>query len=48
MKLTAWTRERLANFKVPRRFVTVPELPRNAGGKLFKGELRSKARGDRG
>ncbi|MFJ3992157.1 FadD3 family acyl-CoA ligase [Streptomyces sp. NPDC090032] len=46
-KLTAWTRERLANFKVPRRFVTVPELPRNAGGKLLKGELRRKARGDR-
>ncbi|MFE4785845.1 fatty acid--CoA ligase family protein, partial [Streptomyces sp. NPDC056716] len=47
-QLTAWTRERLANFKVPRRFVTVRELPRNAGGKLLKGALRSKARGDRG
>lgn len=46
-QLTAWTRERLANFKVPRRFVTVRELPRNAGGKLLKGALRSKAREDR-
>ncbi|WP_245239501.1 FadD3 family acyl-CoA ligase [Streptomyces sp. MZ04] len=45
-QLTAWTRERLANFKVPRRFVIVPELPRNAGGKLLKGELRRVARGE--
>ncbi|MFF2505441.1 FadD3 family acyl-CoA ligase [Streptomyces sp. NPDC058067] len=43
-ELTAWTRERLANFKVPRRFVAVEELPRNAGGKLLKGELRRAAR----
>ncbi|MEV5970819.1 FadD3 family acyl-CoA ligase [Streptomyces sp. NPDC051921] len=45
-ELTAWARERLANFKVPRRFVTVPELPRNAGGKLLKGELRRRAGGE--
>lgn len=45
-QLTSWTRERLANFKVPRRFVIVPELPRNAGGKLLKGELRREARGE--
>lgn len=45
-ELTAWARERLANFKVPRRFVVVPELPRNAGGKLLKGELRRAARGE--
>jgi acyl-CoA synthetase (AMP-forming)/AMP-acid ligase II len=44
--LTAWTRERLANFKVPRRFVPVESLPRNAGGKLLKGELRRAARGE--
>ncbi|MEU6662871.1 FadD3 family acyl-CoA ligase [Streptomyces sp. NPDC046821] len=43
-ELTAWTRERLANFKVPRRFVIVEELPRNAGGKLLKGPLRRAAR----
>ncbi|MFF9014112.1 FadD3 family acyl-CoA ligase [Streptomyces sp. NPDC014870] len=45
-ELTAWARERLANFKVPRRFVVVTELPRNAGGKLLKGELRRAARGE--
>ncbi|MFD7323474.1 FadD3 family acyl-CoA ligase [Streptomyces sp. NPDC059875] len=45
-ELTAWARERLANFKVPRRFVLVPELPRNAGGKLLKGALRRAARGE--
>ncbi|MFJ7209732.1 FadD3 family acyl-CoA ligase [Streptomyces sp. NPDC098789] len=46
-QLTAWTRERLANFKVPRRFTTVAELPRNAGGKLQKAPLRRAARGER-
>ncbi|MFG2210219.1 FadD3 family acyl-CoA ligase [Streptomyces sp. NPDC048638] len=43
-ELTAWTRERLANFKVPRRYHLLPELPRNAGGKILKGELRRTAR----
>ncbi|MCY0935366.1 FadD3 family acyl-CoA ligase [Streptomyces sp. H34-S4] len=45
-ELTAWTRERLANFKVPRRFTRLEELPRNAGGKLLKTELRRTARGE--
>ncbi|MFF3621783.1 FadD3 family acyl-CoA ligase [Streptomyces sp. NPDC002467] len=45
-ELTAWSRERLANFKVPRRFHLVPELPRNAGGKLLKAQLRRAARGE--
>ncbi|MFJ6369980.1 hypothetical protein ACIQK5_17615 [Streptomyces virginiae] len=43
-ELTAWARERLANFKVPRRFTSLAELPRNAGGKLLKTELRRAAR----
>ena len=43
-ELTAWARERLANFKVPRRFHAVPQLPRNAGGKLLKDQLRRLAR----
>ncbi|MEV6836988.1 FadD3 family acyl-CoA ligase [Streptomyces sp. NPDC051133] len=43
-ELTVWARERLANFKVPRRFHVVPALPRNAGGKILKGELRRAAR----
>ncbi|MEV5548282.1 FadD3 family acyl-CoA ligase [Streptomyces sp. NPDC052309] len=42
--LTGWARERLANFKVPRHFRLVPELPRNAGGKILKAELRRAAR----
>ncbi|WP_328315863.1 FadD3 family acyl-CoA ligase [Streptomyces sp. NBC_00388] len=45
-ELTAWTRERLANFKVPRRFHVIPELPRNAGGKILKAGLRRAARED--
>ncbi|MFI0977277.1 FadD3 family acyl-CoA ligase [Streptomyces sp. NPDC021093] len=41
--LTAWTRQRLANFKVPRRFVPLDALPRNAAGKVLKNELRALA-----
>ncbi len=40
--LTAWCRERLANFKVPRRFEVVDALPRNAAGKVLKYELRAR------
>ena len=35
-----WARERLANYKVPRRVVTVEALPLNASGKVLKRELR--------
>lgn len=38
-----WARERLANYKVPRRVVAVPELPTNATGKVVKEELRARA-----
>jgi acyl-CoA synthetase (AMP-forming)/AMP-acid ligase II len=31
--------ERLARFKVPKAFVAVPELPRNAAGKLVRSRL---------
>src|SRR6185436_4383487 len=34
-------RRQLANFKVPKRVIFVTELPRNAMGKVLKGELRS-------
>jgi fatty-acyl-CoA synthase len=39
--LIAWTRDRLAHFKCPRRVEFVAELPRNATGKLLKRELRA-------
>ena len=39
--LTAWCRENMANFKVPRLFVPVETLPRNAAGKVLKFELRA-------
>lgn len=35
-----WCRERMANFKVPRRVEIVEELPINATGKVLKEELR--------
>ena len=38
--LIAWSRENMANYKVPRGFVFVDELPRNASGKVLKTELR--------
>ena len=42
--LRNWARQHMANFKVPRVFFTVDELPRNASGKVQKfmlGELNS-------
>ncbi|MFS8359097.1 FadD3 family acyl-CoA ligase [Streptomyces sp. CWNU-52H] len=38
--LTAWARREMANYKVPRTVEFVGELPRNASGKVVKGELR--------
>jgi fatty-acyl-CoA synthase len=38
-ELTRFGRERLAAFKVPRRFVAVAELPRTASGKVQKHKL---------
>ena len=38
--LEAYLRERLAAFKVPRRWVFVDELPRTASGKVQKHVLR--------
>lgn len=42
--LVAWSRENMANYKVPRRFEIVDELPLNASGKVVKGELRERAK----
>lgn len=42
-ELTAWSREHMANFKVPRRFITVDALPRTPLGKVRRTELRDQA-----
>ena len=42
-ELTAFCRERLANFKVPAEFVIVDDFPRGATGKILKTELRVQA-----
>ncbi|MFE4701012.1 fatty acid--CoA ligase family protein [Streptomyces sp. NPDC056738] len=39
--LITWSRREMANYKVPRTVAFVPELPRNASGKVVKGELRA-------
>ncbi|MEU1009012.1 FadD3 family acyl-CoA ligase [Streptomyces sp. NPDC005890] len=39
--LIAWSRREMANYKVPRSVQFVRSLPRNASGKVVKGELRS-------
>lgn len=42
-ELDAWCRERLANFKVPRHYLALTALPRNASGKVLKSELEGSA-----
>jgi acyl-CoA synthetase (AMP-forming)/AMP-acid ligase II len=39
-ELEAWLRERIAGYKIPRRWFRIPELPRNAIGKVLKVQLR--------
>jgi long-chain acyl-CoA synthetase len=36
----SWARERLAGFKCPTGVTVVPELPRNAAGKVTRAALR--------
>ena len=40
-ELAGFCRDRLARYKVPKSFVTVASLPRNATGKVIKAELRT-------
>jgi len=40
----AWARERLANYKVPRRVEVLEAMPLNAIGKVLKFQLRERAR----
>ncbi|GAA1104640.1 FadD3 family acyl-CoA ligase [Streptomyces javensis] len=39
--LIAWSRREMANYKVPRQVEFLPELPRNASGKVLKAKLRA-------
>jgi HIP---CoA ligase len=43
-ELIAWAREKMANYKVPRRVEVVDVLPLNASGKVLKFELRKRIR----
>ena len=45
-ELTAFVAERIADYKVPRRWEFVADLPRNPTGKILKTQLRQKARQD--
>ena len=38
-ELKRYVKKNLANYKVPREFVFIDELPRNATGKVLKREL---------
>jgi acyl-CoA synthetase (AMP-forming)/AMP-acid ligase II len=42
-ELVAWARERMANYKAPRRVEVVDQLPLNASGKVLKHVLRERA-----
>ena len=42
-EIIAWSRERMANYKVPRSVRVVDALPINATGKVVKDDLRSRA-----
>jgi acyl-coenzyme A synthetase/AMP-(fatty) acid ligase len=42
--LLQFAREQLADYKVPKRIVLLPALPRNATGKILKTELRKVAK----
>jgi malonyl-CoA/methylmalonyl-CoA synthetase len=38
-ELQDWGKEKLAHYKLPRKLITVDEIPRNAMGKVNKKEL---------
>lgn len=44
-ELRTHMREKVANYKVPKRFIRIDELPRLANGKIDKGALRARAAG---
>jgi len=42
-EIIAWARENMANYKVPKSIEFVADLPRNAGGKVLRDDLRAMA-----
>ena len=46
-ELKQWCRERMANYKVPKRFIVARELPQLGSGKVDKVTLRAKALAER-
>jgi acyl-CoA synthetase (AMP-forming)/AMP-acid ligase II len=42
-EIIEWSREQMANYKVPRQVALVDELPVNATGKVVKDDLRARA-----
>jgi malonyl-CoA/methylmalonyl-CoA synthetase len=39
-QLTSWLKERMPGYKIPRKIITITDLPRNAMGKVTKNELK--------
>lgn len=39
-EIIAWCRQNMANYKIPRKFAFLADLPRNAAGKVLKTSLR--------
>jgi malonyl-CoA/methylmalonyl-CoA synthetase len=38
--LQPWLREKIAAYKTPRKYLVLPELPRNAMGKVVKSSIK--------
>jgi len=47
-ELRAFCRESLGRHEIPRRVVFLPDLPKNAAGKIMKRELRKDGERERG
>jgi malonyl-CoA/methylmalonyl-CoA synthetase len=39
-ELKLWLKDKLAPYKIPRQFLNTQELPRNAMGKVLKGQVK--------
>jgi malonyl-CoA/methylmalonyl-CoA synthetase len=39
-KLNGWLKERMASYKLPRRYLILPELRRNGMGKVIKNDIK--------